>query len=135
MKTVQLTGDHVHMIDGVHRTADSGPIDVVDEVANSLVQLGHAEVVPTGLEANIAVTNPYADAVSPLVPDADPLHAARMLGKVIEDHPGLVALADNAHALPTLAELPEAVGKGKRLKTVAVTTEPAADFTNPPKGD
>ena len=90
MKTVKLTVGH--LIDGVHREPDDVVI-VVDEIASQLLKLGHAVDVPPGAIAN-GDANLLAEAVNPLVPDADPLHAARALGVVIDEHPGLAPLAD-----------------------------------------
>ncbi len=93
MKTVKLKAGH--LIDGVHRNAGDVVL-VVDEIATQLLKIGHAEIAPAGPVVN-PQANRLADAVNPLVPDADPLHGARALGLQAEDHPGLVALADAGH--------------------------------------
>lgn len=90
MKTVRTNIDFFY-ISTHYKPGDA--VIVPDEIAADMIRLGQAEDAPDAAAVN-ADANPLHDAVDPLVPDADPLHAARALSMKTDQHPGLVALQE-----------------------------------------
>ena len=88
MKTIKL---NIPLLVGDKHHEKGDVVLVVDSIADQLIRRGDAEKAD-GAEAVNADANKLKDAVDPLVPNADPYHAANALGLVTEEHPGLVAL-------------------------------------------
>ena len=96
LRNVKILDKDGVMYLGVHRK-EGDVIAVADTVAARFAESGKGEILPLGPRVEPTEDNPYAAAVDPLVENADPLHSARNLGLAVEDHPGLVALADAGH--------------------------------------
>jgi hypothetical protein len=102
MKTIKITAG-AHLVKGVHRTKDSPPFDVPDSIADDLVGVGHAEVVGgsalvhKGFVGGKEFADSMTEAYTPPLPADDPTHAARQLGSLVEEYPGLVALGNAGH--------------------------------------
>ena len=66
-----------------------------DDLATLYVASGKGEILPADQTGPVMTSDKrIVGVVDPLVPNADPLHAARLGGMVIEEHPGLVAHAE-----------------------------------------
>jgi hypothetical protein len=123
MKTVKLTQPYFY----IDRHFEPGQVGTfADQVADDLIRNGMAEDAPNASPIN-ADANPLHDVVDPLVPNADPLHAARALGLSVDEHPALSALAPRA----TFDR-----GKGERVRPHdALKPEAKVDPVPPPRGD
>ncbi len=94
MKTVKMSRPYFYI--STHYEPGA-VINLPDAVADELIRHGGGTLTT---EAPTVATNHLADSVDPLVDHADPLHAAKALGSVVEDHPGLVAMGPLANGDP-----------------------------------
>lgn len=127
MKNVKLS---VPILVGTVHREPGYIVSVADGEADQMIAAGAAELS----DGKPTPADPTSDrhrvpgSVDPIVTNADPLHAARMLGLVAQDHPGLVAHAEATGAPKRAGRMaPDAVAVADTIPPVV----PPADDPKP----
>lgn len=110
--------------DGAHYDGkmykEGATVVMPDNVADAFKAAGVGEI-----QSDEPATGSLVDVVNPVVPNADPLNAARLGSLKVDDHPGLVAHADATGAPKRSARVaPDAVTVADTLPDPNKPTKP-----------